>query len=542
MAETYKYDVVIIGGGPNGLALAAYLSKAGVKVIVLEKTYETGGGLATEDLTIPGFIHNSHAIYHMMVDYAPLYRDFDLERRRNIQYIYPELQFAMPLSDGRCVCLYQDIDRTCQSMEQFSKKDAAAWRETSLKCQRFMDEFLAPATYSEAIPPLDQAAMLEKSEIGREIMSFSEMSPREIVDELFENEHVKALMSYIICHWGLEYEQGGIGYMALLFLNRATNYRLCVNGSHRLASALGREIIGNGGQTRTSVMIRRIIVEGGIATGVETNDGRIYQAERAVVSSIDPYQTFLKLMDKKDVDQDFVDKIEAWKWEKWSLETIHLAMEGGPHFSAAASNPDVNHALVYVIGYETVSDLTEHWEAIGRGELMDGAGFNCCFPGYLDSSQASDGRATGYISQMAPYHIAEGVEKWYNRDFRMERIEKSIETLDRYVPGIKDQVLWSYISTPLDIENKLWDMREGSIKQGTYHPFQMGYHRPNEQCSHHTTPIKNLYMCGACTYPGGLITFGPGYLAANRIADELGLDKWWKEPAGVTRAREKGLL
>jgi len=328
----------------------------------------------------------------------------------------------------------------------------------------------------------------------------------------------------------------------LLFLNRATNYRLCVNGSHRLASALGREVIETGGQTRTSLIIRRIIVENGKAVGVETNDGRIYEAEKAVVSSIDPYQTFIKLMDKKALDQEFVEKIEAWKWEKWSQMTVHLAMEGGPHFAAAASNPDINNALVYVVGYETVNDLTAHWEAIDRGELMDGAGFNCCFPGYLDPSQASEGRSTGYLSQMAPYHINGGVEKWYHRDFRNALIEAFIDILDKYAPGIKDQVLWPYVSTPLDIENKLWDMREGSIKQGAYHSFQMGYHRPNEECSHHATPIKNLYMCGGCTHPGGLLTFGPGYLAANRIADDLGLKKWWKEPAMVTKAREKGLI
>ena len=173
---------------------------------------------------------------------------------------------------------------------------------------------------------------------------------------------------------------------------------------------------------------------------------------------------------------------------------------------------------------------------------MEGAGFNCCFPGYHDVSQASEGRSTAYMSQMAPYHINGGAEEWYNRDFRLARIEKYVETLDKYSPGIKDQVLWPFIATPLDVENKLWDMREGSIKQGAYHPFQMGFLRPNEECSHHSTPIQNLYMCGACTYPGGLVTFGPGYLAANRIAEDLGLTKWWTEPEMVTRARENGLL
>ena len=542
MAKRYKYDVIIIGGGPNGLAVAAYLSKAGAKVIVLEKSFETGGGLATEDLTIPGFIHNSHAVYHLMVDYAPPYQDLKLEQDYDVRYVYPELQFAMPLSDGKCLCLYKDVERTCQSLAGFSRRDADTWREISQKSREYMDGFLAAATYTAAVPTLEQAALFEKSEFGRELMSFAEKNPREIVDELFENEHVKALMTYAICYWGLEYEQSGLGYLALLLLNRTTNYRICAGGSHRIASALGRVIMESGGQIRTSQIIRRIIVSDNTATGVEMDDGTVYEAEKAVVSSIDPHQTFLKLIDRNELNKEFVEMIEGWMWEKWSLLTVHLAIEGRPSFTAAASDPEINNAFVYVLGYETVDDLISHWKAIDRGDLMEGAGFNCCFPSLHDPIQAPQERCTGLISQMAPYRLKEGVERWYDRNFREEQTQHCLETLNKYAPGIKEQVLWSFISTPLDIENKLPDMVEGSIKQGAYHPFQMGYNRPNDQCSHHQTPVKNLYLCGASTHSGGLVTFGPGYVAANRIADDLGIKKWWTEPEIVTTARQRGLL
>ncbi len=268
MQRKYKYDVVIIGGGPNGLAVAAYLSKAGAKVLILERSFETGGGLATEDLTLPDYIHNSHCVYHLMVDYAPPYQDFKLEQEYNVRYIYPELQFAMPLADGRCICLYKDVDKACESLARFSRRDADTWRELSKKSWEYTDSFLAPATYTDAVPILNQVAMLERSDFGREIMSYAEKSPREIIDELFENEHIKALMAYAICYWGLEFEQNGIGYLALLLLNRATNYRLCVGGSHRLSSALVRVIMENGGQLRTSVTIKRIIVNDNKAVGV----------------------------------------------------------------------------------------------------------------------------------------------------------------------------------------------------------------------------------------------------------------------------------
>lgn len=542
MANRYKYDIVVIGGGPNGLVLAAYLSKAGAKVIVLEKSFETGGGLATEDLTIPGFIHNSHAIYHLMVDYAPPYQDLKLEQDYNVRYVYPELQFAMPLSNGECLCLYKDVDKTCRSLAKFSNRDAETWREISQKCREYMNGFLAPATYAAAVPTLDQVAVLAKSEFGKEIMSFAEKSPREIVDELFEDERVKALMTYAICYWGVEHEQNGVGYLALLLLNRAINYRLCVGGSHRLSSALSRVIMQNGGQIRTSILIRRIIVSDNKAVGVEIDDGTVYEAEKAVVSSIDPSQTFLKLIDRKQLSQEFVQKIEQWMWEKWSLLTVHLAIEGTPNFAAAASDPEINKAFVYVLGYETVNDLINHWEAIDRGELVEGAGFNCCFPSLHDPMQAPKGRCSGLISQMAPYQLREGVEKWYDRDLREEQIQHCLNTLDKYAPRIKEQVLWSSVTTPLDIENKFANMVRGSIKQGAYHPFQMGYYRPNEECSAHRTPIRNLYLCGASTYPGGLVTFGPGYVATNRIAEDVGIKKWWTEPVIVTTARQNGLL
>ena len=125
---------------------------------------------------------------------------------------------------------------------------------------------------------------------------------------------------------------------------------------------------------------------------------------------------------------------------------------------------------------------------------------------------------------------------------RAEQKRLCVETLNKYAPGIKEQVMWAFVSTPLDVENKFPNMVRGSIKQGAYHPLQMGYNRPNDECSNHRTPIRNLYLCGASTHPGGLITFGPGYVATNRIAEDLGIKKWWSEPGIVSKARERGLI
>ncbi len=539
-----KFDVVIIGAGPNGMELGAYLSKAGLKVAVLERRPEMGGGLATEMVTLPDYLHNTHAIYMMMADYAPLYTDLKLEELYGVKHVYPSLQFALPLSDGRCLCLYSDPEKTCNSIAKISKHDADSYRDLYHRCRRAVDKFIGPATYVPAVPTLDQLVQIEKTELGRELAEYAEKTPKEIIDEHFENEHVKALMLYLATHWGVSYDQSGMGYLVLLYLDRATSYRLVVGGSHMVAQALHKSIYENGGQLYNLSVIKRIIVDGGVAKGVELEDGSTILADKAVVSTIDPHQTFLKLVGEASLSEDFVEKVKGWMWEKYTLMGLHLALKERPNFTAAASNPEINNALIYILGYETDEELMKDYDAIYAGELRDKACFNSSFPSVHDPSQAPPGRHTGVLSRLAPYRLADGgAEKWYKIKFKEAVVEQYLATLQKYAPNMnKDTVLWNYISTPVDVENKLLDMVEGSFKQGQYHPLQMGYFRPNDECSQCRTPIKNLYVAGSSVYPGGCVIWGPGYVAANTIAEDIGVTKWWSEPEMITKAREAGLL
>jgi phytoene dehydrogenase-like protein len=537
-----KPDVIIIGGGPNGLAAGAYLARAGMKVTVMDCNQELGGGLATELATFPGFLINTHSIYHMMVDFAPPYQDFDLEKKYAIGYAWPELQFAMLFADGRNLCLYQDVDKTCQSLAAFSRQDADAYRVLHKKLEDYMNNYLGPLTYMPAMAPLEQIPLLEKTQLGEEFAADSEKSPQELIDGYFENDQVRAMMYYLACHWGVEYDCTGLGYLAVLNLNRATNYRLCIGGSHKLASALQKVILENSGRLMGSQRIKKIMVSDGIARGVELEDGTMIEASKAVLSTIDLDTTFLKYVGKEHLDEDFVQGIEGWQWEKWSLLALHLALKEPPDFKAAAVNPDINKALVYILGYEGTKDLINHWDGIDRGERQ-ATGFICSFPSVHDPSQAPPGQCSGIISQMAPYHIKEGAGKWERYKFKWVLMEERLEVLQKYAPNMdKDKIIWAYATTPLGTEMKFPDMVEGSYKQGAYTNLQMGYYRPNYECSNHRTPIKNLYLGGANTYPGGMVTLGPGYLAANAVAEDLGIEKWWPEPKMVTEAREKGLL
>jgi phytoene dehydrogenase-like protein len=540
-----RYDVIIIGAGPNGLAIGAYLSKAGLKVLLVERRHEVGGGLATEEVTLPGYLHNTHALYMMMVDYAPIYADFTLEERYDVKHIYPSLQFALPLSDGRCVCLYSDPEKTCESLARFSGNDAEAYRMLYNRLTRYVDEFLAAATYSSPVPPLDQLVRLQQTEVGREIAEISEKTPREIVDAYFENEHIKTLMLYVATKWGISYDQPGLGYLVALYLNRATNYRLVRGGSHVVAQALHRIIHNSGGVALNNQRVRRIIIENDTATGIEMEDGTRIHADKAIVSTIDPHQTFLKLVSEENLEREFAEKIKAWQWERYSIFGVHLALEEAPDFKAAASNPEINRSLVYVLGYESPKELMDEYQAIHGGELREEkkTGLNCCFPSLHDTGQAPKGRCTGVLYHFAPYALKGGVRRWTDIRLKEEMAERCLATLRIYAPNMtEEKVLWKYVSTPMDVENKFKNMVRGGYKQGLYHPLQMGYLRPNEDCSRNRTPIRNLYLGGSSAHPGGCIIWGPGYLAANCIADELGLKKWWSEPGFVTRAREAGLL
>ena len=537
-----EYDGIVIGAGPNGLTVGAYLAKAGLKILLLDRRYEIGGGLATEMVTIPGFLHNTHAVYMPMTDYAPPMEDLKLDEVYDLKSVHPPLGMAMPFADGSSICLYSDVDKSCESIAQFSPKDAETYRQVYHEFNTLVEEFLAPATYHMPMPAFEQVVKLQSTETGRKVSEFTEKTPQQIVEELFEHDKVRTIMLYAACMWGLEYDLEGLGYLVPLMINRVTNYQLVVGGSHHLAHLMYKFIYRNGGRALGSQLVKRIIVEDGTAIGVEMEDGTVHKATKFVTSNLDPYQTFLTLVGEEHLDDHFVLRVNDWKWEWDSLFVVHFALDKAPQFTAAASNPDLERAFIYVVGYESEQDLINHWEAIRKGELMEGAGFNCCFPSVHDSKQAPPGRHTGLISQFAPYRLAEGgAEAWYR--IREEHAERCVATLRQYAPNMtEDNILWHYITTPLDIENKFPDMGEGSIKQGAYLPLQMGFLRPNEECSQYATPIKNLYVCGASTFPGGLITFGPGYNAANRIAEDLGIEKWWEKPQIVARAEEQGLL
>lgn len=545
--EHSHYDVVVVGGGPNGLITAAYLSKAGLRTILVERRHEIGGGLATEEVLFPGYYTNVHAVYHMMTDYMPLLRDFELSRH-GLTFVIPNAQTAAVFPDGECLMLCRQIEDTKDSIAKFSRADARTFGKVMRTWRRITDEIVAPATYLPPLPPIDQIEAFERDELGREALRLTEMSPVEILDDLFTDDRVKAALLYMACMWGLDPEETGLGFMVPLLIDRGLNKGICYGGSHKLASSLSREIHQAGGLILDNAEVTRFITANGRVVGVELFDGREIQA-KAVVSSLDPQSNFLRLTDRELVNDELVHAAETWEWDKWSFFTVSAALHEPPTYRA--SDPWVNKAVMTLLGFDSVDGLLGHWDRVLQGQLGPSLVGHATCESIFDPTLARIHEGSphpwaeaeppvppvpkphhvAFMQMHAPYDLEGGWKAHHD-----ELVEATIETWGRYATNMTpDNIIMKCGESPIDIERRLPNMVRGSIKHGDYNPLQMGSFRPNDQCVGGRTPVEGLYLCGASSYPGGLVIGGPGYIAANTVAEDLDVDKWWQPTREMKR-------
>jgi len=529
--EQSEWDAVVVGAGHNGLIAAAYLARAGLRVALVERRYEIGGGMATEEILFPGYYTNLHAVYHMMVDYIPVLADFDLDRHALI-FTKPNAQTAMVFEDGTSLLLTQMLEDTRDSIAKFSRKDADTFGKLMGTWRRMVSEILAPATYLPPVAPIELSIAMERTEIGRAVLDIFERSPLEILSELFENDRVRTLMLYVSCMWGLDPRESGVGFFVPLLFDRGMNKCYCYGGSHKFAGALVREVIQAGGIVLENSEVTKILTENGRVAGVETLDGLTLKS-KLVLSSLDPDSTFLRLVGRENLPEGLGESIDGWKWDKWSFYTLHIVSEEPPRYKC--DDPWVNEAFMTIFGFESTDQLLAHWDSVVAGQVSDGFGGHCTCESLFDPHlNRVPGKYVSFFQMHAPYEIAGG---WETRGKELE--EAALAKWQRVAPNLtRDKIVMTHFETPVDIETRLPNMRRGSIKHGDYNPLQLGFYRPNPECSSSATPIEGLYVCGASTYPGALITGGPGYLAANKVAEDLGLRKWWTPPPHVQRYME----
>lgn len=535
------YDVAIIGAGPNGLTAACYLSRAGAKVLLVDRHHECGGGLITEEWS--GFRFNTHAKLMMMMDVMPPYDDLELESW-GCKYIRPDVAAAIVTRDGRAMCFYADIERTAKSIARFNAEDAEAYVEVMTDWYTIVNEAIIPATYSLPLPLLDMAVSYEQSEVGSVVNEMAEESFVETLDAAgFESELLKTAILYLGTMYGMDPE-GGLGFLLPLFYNRLLHSAVVRNGSHQLAASLARFANRNGTTIERAAEIQAILTDGPKAVGIRFADGREVRAD-TVISTADPQMTFLDLVGEEACNQassHLVAQTRSWEWESTSLCNVHYALSERPRLSAAGYDPDADRALVKIMGVETVDGLLAHIEATkaGRFDTKVGAGMVITD---LDPMQApvdiEPQTAVACWESLAPFDLSDG--SW---DARREALAGEIlDTWTEYAPNLADAtVIRHYVNDPTYIAAKLPNMVRGSIKHGAYVPTQMLSNRPNADCSAYRTPIENLYVAGASVWPGGMVLLGGGYNVAGVVADDLGLDRWWTEPEFVTEARKKGLV
>jgi phytoene dehydrogenase-like protein len=519
------YDGIIIGGGHNALILQAYLCRAGLDVLLLERKAVVGGGLSTlEDPAHPGFLHNTHAFFQRGITAMPWYRDLDLERH-GARYIEPELNVALLTSDGGALEWWTDFEKTARSFEEFDAADAASLRRWKEEFVPILRDILAPESFSPPASPSERRARLSRSPGGRRLLEVSELSPLEFVEREFRHPTIKAGLLFFNGLREVDPRERGFGHHIPALLASPVKAQMSRGGSAALARALEYSVREAGGRIRTLVTPSRITVSRGRVTGVETAEGEHFLARRFVVSSLNPQQTFLQLLKTDSVSASVRAKARNFRYNLIApLFSLNVNLRAAPQYKAASRYPELNRAFMVIMGLDHFSQFEEIIRHHERGSIPPTVMWGAC-PTLFDRSQAPDGFHTGFMWEKLPYRLRGNSRNW---DFEREAHgRKMLKLWYRHAPNLKDAVISSFTRSALDVERCFPNMREGDLLVGAFTNGQVGFNRPFPGAGHYRSPLPGLYLCGASSHPGGNITGLAGYNATQVVLGDLGLRAPW---------------
>jgi phytoene dehydrogenase-like protein len=518
------YDGIIIGAGQHGLILASYLAKAGLRILLVERRLNYGGGLSTREVTKPGFYHNLHSINHFHISDTPWFRDLQLDDK--VGYITPRYEFGQPHLDGSALVFGRDLEETIANIARFSRKDAATFREWNRKAEVMTGQILLPERFAEPLPRAEREALLNRTPVGREFMAICNRQPLEVVEELFENEHVKLLFLFKVSLFGTWLtdtlsKASPMGSVIRAF-DLQTGYQLCRGGSYNLARGLMERFVEFGGTFAPQCPVAKVVVEGGRATGVELAGGQTIRARQFVASTLDVHTTFEDMLGRAQLPAAFQKKLDNFEYTGWTLFGLHLALNETPHFTAESFDANIRRTLKWSIGAETMEDLVSAHDDVKAGRVPSIIQFGSGPLSLIDPSQAPAGKHTTYAWHVMPFSPDIGDRSY--EDFKSEFAEKIIETWARYCPNMTSKnILGRYIYTAQEYVLELPNMRKGDIFMGAFNAEQVMYNHFG-----YRTPIPNLYMAGSAGHPGGSISGGAGYITAGMIARDLDIRPWWK--------------
>ena len=496
----------------------AYLARAGFRCLVLEARDRVGGDTSSEELTLPGFVHDSCSTAHNLIQASPTLRDRELPLdEHGLEYLHPDPVVHIPFPDGSWLTQWRDIDRTCQEFAKFSRRDGDAF-------VRMMGEYesVAPLFGRYRYTPIGAGPSLNDLLAGHpdggRWLRRQGMSAWDVIRNQFEDEHTRAFMLWMAFMTVQPVDRPGTGPLAysLAFGRQRHSWTLPRGGSGALPVALARFVEAHDGTILTGRRVAGLVLENGRCVGVETEDGERHLATRAVLSTI--HVKHLADMAPTDAwDGDFRYGVDTWR-PGVSMFVTHYATTEPPRFpvdggvleSVASGTPGSVDRMLRVGGeFHRGIVATDDPVLLVLSATVE------------DPTRAPEGRHTLKVVGFQPYELPEGPERW--DDIEQEVSAANLEHLRRYAPNITDDVILATdVESPLGLERFNAHNWHGSCHGGDMGPAQSGTLRPAPGWAGHRTPIAGLYQTGATTHPGGSVSAAPGRNAAAVMLQDLG--------------------
>lgn len=509
-----QHDIIVAGGGHNGLTAAAYLAKAGLDVVVLEAKDYVGGGVVTEEATLPGFLHDLHAIAHIFIQGNPMLRDDELGlfSRHGLSYVYPDPSMSVVFPDNDYIAFYRDVHKTAETIARISPADA----ESYLRFYEFANpllDLLLPAIFSPPAPMGAFFAQLDQSEFGQEALRILMMSYLDVCNEWFESPKVRSALVRWVSELLCAPDEGGTGAFLLLMVPFIHRFGLgfAEGGSGKLTDALAGAVREYGGAIRTGAEVEKFLFTGDRVTGVRLTTGETLEARTAVVANLNIKQ--LPEMVDHRFGPAWDHKVNRIKPISFMLLAGHLALSEAPMFKAG---PVVDSA-----GFQEVAlplpDLLKAFDSLKYGEHIVSMP-TISVASTWDPTRAPAGQHTLYLLSFAPIELADG-----NWDDRKEEIFDGVfDTFCAMTTNMsKDKVLGRVVHSPLDSArfNKAWV--GGDPGHFGCQLFQFLGYRPIPNMGYRL-PADGFYLVGPSTHPGQGVT-GGARAGAQAILADLGL-------------------
>src|SRR6266852_702851 len=520
---TQKYDVIVIGGGHNGLVNAAYLARAGKRVLVLERRHVLGGACVTEEV-FPGFKF-SVCSYVVSLLRPEIIRELDLPRHG--LEILPLDGVFTPMLNGDHIWRVNDHAKTRRELARHSRLDAEAYDEYG-KAMTEMARFVKPIMNMTPPDPasLNPKGLFDLLTMGRRFQKLSSddkynqvqlmtMSAVDFLDQWFETDVLKATMSASgIIGTFLGVRSPGTAYVLLHHYmgeidGAFRSWGLSRGGTGAISNAIADAAREFGAEICTESPIAKILLKNRQAKGVVLANGDEIHAD-VVSSSVDPRLTFMKMVGEGHLPDDFREDLKRYKY-RGSSGKVNLALAGLPNFKCL---PGVGAHLRGAVSISpSVEYMERAYDEAKYGRFSRRPYIDMVIPSLTDPSVAPPGKhVMSCFVQYAPYNLKEG--NW--DDKREEFGDTVIDTIAAHAPNIKDLILHRLVLTPLDLERD-FGLSEGNIFQGELTLEQLFFLRPAPGWAQYRTPIRNLYMCGSATHPGGGIMGASGRNAAMEI-------------------------